>query len=654
MKSNVITRLLLIIAVVLQCTPILAADGWNAGAAKVVVTPDEPIWMSGYVRTHRSEGKDQDLWAKALALEDAKGHRAVLITMDLIGVDRATGQAVCDQLKARHGLERRQIALNASHTHCGPAVGRNLDGLFNFDAEEQLRVDKYTGQLIEKLVAVAGEAIKNLQPASIACGQGFSTIAVNRRNNQGLDLTKSREQGLLQGPSDFDVPVLTVRDATGKLQAVAFGYACHATVLDVEYKFSGDFPGFAQAALEESHPGAIALFWTGCGGDQAPRPKGTMKQTEAYGRRLAAAVDEVLGGQMRALPPSLVMNYDEIDIRLATPPTRDQLRTSTESKNEFTAKLSKRLLSELDAGQALRQTYPYPVQHWGIGDQHWIFLGGEVVVDYALRLKRELGHTTWVAGYSNDVMAYIPSARIVREGGYEGINAQVYYSFPTAWSEDIEEQIVGQVRHIYKQADIGEEGFESVFNGRDLKGWAGAVDSYQVAEGAIVCQPEKGGILFTEREYGNFVARLEFKLSPGGNNGLAIRYPGIGRVAYAGMCELQILDDGDPKHAKIDPRQCHGSAYGMVAARRGHLKPAGEWNFQEVTVVGSTIKVELNGFVILDTDLSQVTTFMDDEPHPGKDLLRGHFGFAGHRDPVQFRNVRIKSLDAQPGGKRTP
>jgi len=189
-----------------------------------------------------------------------------------------------------------------------------------------------------------------------------------------------------------------------------------------------------------------------------------------------------------------------------------------------------------------------------------------------------------------------------------------------------------------------EAGFTPIFNGRDFDGWTGAVDGYEVKDGAIVCKPGQGGTLFTTRQYRNFVVRLEFRLPPAGNNGLAIRYPGSGDSAYAGMTELQVLDDGDPKYAALDPRQAHGSAYGMVAAKRGALKPVGEWNEQEVTVNGSTIKVVLNGTVILDTDLSTVTTFMADSPHPGKDRTEGHFGFAGHNDPVAFRNIRIREL----------
>lgn len=188
------------------------------------------------------------------------------------------------------------------------------------------------------------------------------------------------------------------------------------------------------------------------------------------------------------------------------------------------------------------------------------------------------------------------------------------------------------------------EGFETVFNGKDFTGWQGAVDDYQVSNGALFCKPGLGGTLFTEEVYDDFVVRLEFKLPPGGNNGLAIRYPGTGGASLDAMCELQVLDSEHPRYAKLDDRQFHGAVYGLVPAARGYLRPTGEWNFQEVTVKGSTIKVELNGSVILDADVSKVTETMDDKKHPGKDLKSGHFGFAGHRDPVEFRNIKIKRL----------
>ncbi|HEY8535851.1 MAG TPA: DUF1080 domain-containing protein, partial [Vicinamibacterales bacterium] len=190
-----------------------------------------------------------------------------------------------------------------------------------------------------------------------------------------------------------------------------------------------------------------------------------------------------------------------------------------------------------------------------------------------------------------------------------------------------------------------DEEFTPIFNGRDWTGWTGPVQNYQIVDGAIVCKPDAGGTIYTEKVYRDFVVRLEFKLPEAGNNGLAIRYPGKGDAAYEGMTELQVLDNEHPNYATLDPRQYHGSAYGMVAAHRGYLRPVGEWNYQEVTVKGSTIVVELNGTRILDADLSKVTEFAGNRPHPGKDRTEGHFGFAGHRDPVAFRNIRIKELD---------
>lgn len=193
-------------------------------------------------------------------------------------------------------------------------------------------------------------------------------------------------------------------------------------------------------------------------------------------------------------------------------------------------------------------------------------------------------------------------------------------------------------------ASHGNAGFQSIWNGKDFAGWAGPVENYKIENGAIACLEKKGGNIYWNKELKNFQARLEFKLPPGGNNGLAIRYPGQGDPAYDGMCELQVLDNEHPKYAKLDPRQFHGSAYGMAAAHRGYLRPQGDWNYQQVTINGSNIIVELNGTVILNTDLGKVAEFMANKAHPGKDRAGGFFGFAGHNDPVAFRNLSVKAL----------
>lgn len=212
------------------------------------------------------------------------------------------------------------------------------------------------------------------------------------------------------------------------------------------------------------------------------------------------------------------------------------------------------------------------------------------------------------------------------------------------WRNIFLREVPAEEANALLRGDDAAAGFTSVFNGTDFSGWTGAVENYEVRDGAIVCKPDHGGVLHTEAEYTDFVVRLEFKLPPGGNNGLAIRYPGEGNAAYDGMTELQILDDDADQYKELDARQYHGSAYGLIAAHRGYLRPTGEWNYQEVTVKGSTIKVELNGSVILDGDLSTVTDIMADTPHPGKDRTSGFFGFAGHNDPVMFRNIAIKTL----------
>jgi hypothetical protein len=198
---------------------------------------------------------------------------------------------------------------------------------------------------------------------------------------------------------------------------------------------------------------------------------------------------------------------------------------------------------------------------------------------------------------------------------------------------------------ILRKHDAGS--FRDVFNGKDFTGWAGPLENYEVKDGAIVCRPKKGGNIYTKESFADFVARVEYRLPPGGNNGLAIRYPGTGQPSSVAMCEVQILDDDAPKYKKLDPRQYNGSSYGMIPAQRGYLRPTGEWNFIEVEVRGHTIRVELNGTRILDGDLSTVTKFMGNKPHPGKDRLEGHFGFCGHNDPVAFRLVQIKTLEKE-------
>jgi neutral ceramidase len=259
-----------------------------------------------------------------------------------------------------------------------------------------------------------------------------------------------REQGALKGPVDHDLPVLRVSgEADGKPLAIVFGYACHATTTSL-YEWSGDWPGVAAMDVEKAHPGATAMCWIGCGGDQNPLPRRTYERLNEYGRHAASAVEKALtSGTSTAVAPSasLALSYGEIDLPFAALPTKAQLEANAESGNKFEANRARILLARLERDGRLSPHYPYPVQVWQLGPGlTWVFLGGEVVVDYSLRLKKELGpDRTWVAAYANDVMAYIPSLRVLNEGRYEGAESMVYYALPTTWAPQVEEMIVKEV-----------------------------------------------------------------------------------------------------------------------------------------------------------------------------------------------------------------
>ena len=448
-----------VVVTVALCTQCLAS-GWKAGTASAVITPRQPMPMAGYASrgAKHATGQLTDLYAKALVLEDAEGRRAVLVTLDLIGMERYLGSDIAEMLQREHGLKRSEIALCCSHTHTGPVVATNLRPMHYLlldDADRKL-VDEYAGFLKVRIREVVADAMQSLSPAEVASGEGTATFAVNRRENRADDVPKLRAAGKLKGPFDHAVPVLAVR-TNGKLTAVVFGYACHCTVLST-FDWSGDYAGFAQLELEEKHPGCVALFWAGCGGDQNPLPRRKVEHAKQYGRDLAAAVDDVLKSDMHAVSPGLGTSHAEIPLEFGEMPSRGAVAADAESSNKYVAARAKAILAQLDAGETLPTTYPYPVTLWNLGNRvRWFFLGGEVVVDYAIRIEAELSddtradHQVWVAAYAQDVMAYIPSRRVLTEGGYEGGGAMVYYGHPTVWSPNAEEQIMAEV---HRQASI--------------------------------------------------------------------------------------------------------------------------------------------------------------------------------------------------------
>ncbi len=425
--------LLFLVAITLN-----AAD-YKAGLARLIITPEKPMYLSGYAnRTHASEGKIHDLWAKALAIEDRKGGRVVIVSTEVVGLPRAITDVVAARVLKEFGLDRARLVINSSHTHTGPLIRGNLANLFALSPEEQARVDDYSRQLTDKLVAVVGAALGDLAPANLSFGNGVAGFAMNRR-----------KQG---GPTDHDVPVLKVTAPDGKLRAVLFGYACHNTTFTGDfYQFSGDYAGFAQIAIEKANPGATALFLMLCGADQNPYPRSKLEYAEKHGADLAAEVNRVIGGPLQPVRGATLAAFQSVDLEFAIH-TRETFESRLKESNVYRVRHAKAMLATYDQGYPIRR-YPYPVQAIGFGkDLTLVALGGEVVVDYVLRIKKEYGSKRIiVAGYSNDVMSYIPSLRVLKEGGYEASDAMLYYGLPGPYNDDVEDQIFRTIGHVMKR-----------------------------------------------------------------------------------------------------------------------------------------------------------------------------------------------------------
>ena len=460
------SRIVWVLVVAWLAGPLLAADQplWKAGTARANITPTQPLWMAGFAsRTNPATGKFTDLWIKVLAIEDGRGHRAIILTSDLLGVPQSIYQHTCAALKDKFALEPDQILLSASHTHCGPVLRGALHDIYPLDQNQIALIENYSADLEEKIVETVGKALADLAPARLAAGQGTAGFAVNRRNNLEPDVPKLIAQGALKGPVDHTVPVLAVYLPDGKLKVVLFGYACHNTVMDF-YKWCGDYAGFAQLALEKSHPDAAAMFFMGCGADQNALPRRKLELAERYGNMLAAAVEEALLAPPHTLAPELRTTMEMVTLHLGPPPTEAELEKLTTDRTAMIRRWATRLLADLKAGKPFIRTYPLPVQAWQFGGQQLLItLGGEPVVDWALKFKQEFGPQTWVAGYCNDVMNYIPSLRVLKEDvpplaqgrwGYEGAQATIVYGMPAfRWAEDVDDlvnagakRVVGMLR----------------------------------------------------------------------------------------------------------------------------------------------------------------------------------------------------------------
>jgi hypothetical protein len=427
---------------------------WKAGVARVEITPEEYLWMRGYGgRTHPADGNISSLWAKALSLEDASGQKAVLITMDVCGLPKGMSDAIRARLKKSYDLDKSKIILSFSHTHSGPFL-RDPTGYksYKLSAAEIEKIERYSDWLEDQIAGLAAKALKSRAPARIFSGTGVARFAVNRRNNieSALDPLK-----IPAGPVDHSVPVIKVTGLSGEVIAVVFGYACHATTLGL-YQWSGDYPGFAQVSLEEAFPGSMAMFFAGCGSDQNPLPRRTVSYARQYGKTLAASVEAVMDEPMRELESVLVTDYIETELPYSTLPSREELEKLAKESKGTTQDWYKRLLADFDNGKPLPPGYPdYPLQMWRIGKQTLVTLGGEVVVDYSLRLKQLLGEDLIVMAYANDYdPGYIPSVRVLREGGYEGATSITGSNQSVPWRADIEMIIIRNVLDLARNSGI--------------------------------------------------------------------------------------------------------------------------------------------------------------------------------------------------------
>jgi len=428
---------------------------WRAGLAKAKITPPNLFWMAGFsARTRPAEGTLDDLWVQALALEAPDGGIGVAVAIDVVGLPKWLYESLVARIGQRYGLDRSRVIFLCSHTHSGPVLRDALPDIYPLDDAQGLLIDEYSRWLEGAIAPVVGEALAQREAASLWAGEGWATLALNRRTNKEAELAAMLERGIRpQGPSDFAVPVLAVRAPGGALRATVFGYAAHTSALS-GYQWSADYAGVTRRAIEERHPGAMAFFFQGCGSDQSAAPRSTVEMCRRLGERLAAAVEDALDQPMRPVAARIRTAIDLIPLDFGEVPKKEDLEIAAAGEG-YRARWARRMLTEIRAGRAPATGYPeYPVAVWKLGVDHlWIALGGEVAVDYALLFKGKYGRGTWVAGYSNDVMAYIPSRRIREEGGYQAGAFEVYGLPAVRWCADIEERIAGAVERLVEKVE---------------------------------------------------------------------------------------------------------------------------------------------------------------------------------------------------------
>jgi hypothetical protein len=495
--------------------PVRPRAAWKAGVASIEITPPVGIWMGGFqARTEPSKGIAAPLFAKALALDDGTGESAVLVSVETLGLTGRLANRIADAVRRRHGVRRPRLLLNATHTHCGPVIDELLPVAYELSHDQHALIHAYTLDLEARIVAVIGDALARVEPARLSFGQSEAGFARNRRRDfpggpvdhavpvlrvDRVDDTdrvagSDRREDVGRGEGAGSAAAAAgVEHESGQPLAIVFGYACHTTTLRADFvEFHGDYAGVAQALLQERHPGTTALFMSGCGGDADPIPHGSMTLTEEYGTQLADAVDRVLPSLSLASAPSplsgpLVATYEIVDLPFETPPDREALLSRLQDEHQYIQRHARLMLETLDRDGRLPAVQPNPIQIWRFGTAAAtsagtaasasagtnagmgaavapagarptvIALGGEAVADYAVRIRAdypEQRDRLWIASYSNDVFGYVPSRRVLNEGGYEADRSTRYYGLPNRFAPAIEDLIHGTIGDVLRSARV--------------------------------------------------------------------------------------------------------------------------------------------------------------------------------------------------------
>jgi hypothetical protein len=453
MRCAVLIVSLLVAAIGLFPSSACGQDAdWKIGLARVKITPQQPVFMAGYASRNKPyESVHDDLHAKVLVLEDKAGTRGILVTTDVIGFSKEIADPLRQLVAENAKTDARAVIISSSHTHTGPTLSLDPASRETKSPADSERTAAYTRELCDKIVDAASEAATKLQPAKVSWGTGVVNFVMNRREF-------TIERGVIlgvnpRGLADRSVPVLRIDAPDGKLLGLVCGTACHNTTLGGEiYDISGDYAGHAQRLIEEQHPGAQVMFVLGCAGDANPYPRGTHEISLTHGKELTQEVDRVLKTKLVPIRGPLKVEFGSASLPLAPPPSREELEKLAAAKSGALPWVAQQTLARLKAGEKLPTEYTCPLAVWQFGnDLTLVALSGEVVSDFVPMLEAALGPTRlWIAAYCNDVYGYLPSARVLREGGYE--TRGLYTGGVGLFAADAQEALVAKVVELAKEA----------------------------------------------------------------------------------------------------------------------------------------------------------------------------------------------------------